>query len=316
MLDMCDGSNALTRGWDHATYVGLAGIVIASLLCDLTRAQFASAIAMMAASNNMLIARTAKVSAWRSLASPHAIRNALFLARLARAGMSGPDPVFEGRQGFLEIISGEMTLELDPARDRTGDTHLKMFPAVFHAQAPIEIALELRQQLVATFGDVDFNTVIDRVEVSTHAFAIKWAATSPGLWEPENRETADHSIAFMTALALCKGSIDHGAIEAAIHDGPVRALTRRVVVREDENDSARWPREAPAHMRVVAKGRTFEKALIAGRGHASRPHDAAGRTRKLFHNAGAVVGAERAVVWVSKLDGFDRAERIGDMFTV
>jgi len=29
MLDMCDGSNALARGWDHATYVGIAAVVVA-----------------------------------------------------------------------------------------------------------------------------------------------------------------------------------------------------------------------------------------------------------------------------------------------
>ncbi len=307
MLDMCDGSNALSRGWDHATYVGLAGVVVAGLLHGHTAPQLRNALAMMAASNNMLLARSGKVSGWRSLASPHAVRNAVFLARLARAGVTGPDPVFEGRQGLLEVVIGDLSLELDPARDRTADTHLKMFPAVFHAQAPVEIALDLRHEILAAFGSVD---AIDRVEVATHAFAIKWAATSPGLWEPENRETADHSIAFMTALALSRGHIDHGGIETAIHDKAVRELTRKVIVTEEPAFSAAWPKQAPAKVRVSAGGKIFEKELIAGIGHASRPHAPGNRAKKLIANATPVVGAARAEMWAEKLEGFANAPSI------
>ena len=306
MLDMCDGSNALARGWDHATYVGLAAVVVAGLLQGLDRARLINALAMMAASNNMLLARSRKVSTWRSLASPHACRNALFLATLAGADVSGPDPVFQGRQGFLDVVSGDMTLELDPARDRSGDTHLKMYPAVFHAQAPVEIALRLRADLVAAFGEGDMNAIVETVEVATHAFAIKWAATSPDLWEPENRETADHSIAFMVALALCRGEIDHDMIEAAIHDPAVRALTRRARVLEDETHSARWPREAPAGITVRARGRAFTLELGAGRGHASRPLAIEDRARKLIRNAEPVIGADRARAWAERLGAFQQ----------
>ncbi len=308
MLDMCDGSNALARGWDHATYVGLSAIVVAGVLHGLDRARLLNALAMMAASNNMLLARSRKVSTWRSLASPHACRNALFLATLAGADVSGPDPVFQGRQGFLDVVSGDMTLELDPARDRSGDTHLKMFPAVFHAQAPVEIALDLRADLVDAFGDADMNTIIEDVEVDTHAFAIKWAATSPDLWEPENRETADHSIAFMVALALCRGEIDHDMIEAAIHDAAVRALTRRVRVREHAAFSARWPREAPARITIRARGRSFAHELGAGRGHASRPLAVEDRARKLIRNATPNIGAARAQAWAERLGAFSQVD--------
>jgi 2-methylcitrate dehydratase len=58
MLDMCDGSNALSRGWDHATYVGIAAVIVAGLLMDLDRPQLANALSMMAAAGNMLLARS------------------------------------------------------------------------------------------------------------------------------------------------------------------------------------------------------------------------------------------------------------------
>jgi 2-methylcitrate dehydratase len=299
MLDMCDGSNALARGWDHATYVGMAATVACALLRGLNDAQFAHALSMIAAANNMLMARSGKVSAWRSLASPQALRNALFVTALAKADVSGPDPVFEGRLGYLEVVSGELTMDLDAARDRTGDTHLKRFPAVFHAQAPCEIALSLRAEMGANLV-----ARIDEIEVATHSFAILWAGKDPVLWEPENRETADHSIAFMVALALLRGEVHHHDIEAGIHDAAVRTLTRKVRVVEDVTYSARWPKEAPARLTVVAQGQRFTREVVAGMGHAARPLAAAQRADKLIDNATAVIGEERARRWADVLAEF------------
>ena len=305
MLDLCDGSNALARGWDHATYIGIAATVAVGLLRGLNPAQFAHAISMVTAANNMLLARSAKVSTWRSLASPQALRNALFVTALAKADVSGPDPVFEGRLGFLEVVCGDLHLELDRARDRSGDTHLKRFPAVFLAQAPCEIALMLREEMGA-----DRVAQIDEIEVATHAFGIHWAGSIPALWEPENRETADHSIPFMVALALLRGQVRHHDIEAGIHDGAVRALTRRVRVVEDPAHSAAWPKQAPARVTVMAGGRRFERSLIAGSGHAARPLRRDRSADKLIHNATPVVGRERAFAWATRLADFAKAEDI------
>ena len=299
MLDMCDGSNALARGWDHATYVGIAATVAVGLLRGLDRKQFAHALSMMTAANNMLLARSAKVSAWRSLASPQALRNALFVTALAKADVSGPDPVFEGKLGFLDVVCGDLDLALDPTRERSGDTHLKRFPAVFHAQAPCEIALAMREEI-----GPELLSQIEAVEVATHAFAIHWAGTIPALWEPQNRETADHSIPFMTALALLRGQVHHHDIEAGIQDEAVRVLTRKVRVVEDPAYSAAWPKQAPARITVAAGGRKFEKALIAGRGHAARPLSPDQRADKLIDNATPVIGAARAQAWAKTLAGF------------
>ena len=307
MLDMCDGSNALARGWDHATYVGIAATVAVGLLRGLNPVQFAHAISMMTAANNMLLARSAKVSAWRSLASPQALRNALFVTALAKADVSGPDPVFEGRLGFLEVVCGDLHLALDPARERSGDTHLKRFPAVFHAQAPCEIALEMREEL-----GPELLGQIDEIEVATHAFAIHWAGSIPALWEPENRETADHSIPFMVALALLRGQVHHHDIEAGIHDDAVRALTRRVRVVEDPAASAAWPKQAPARIAIMAGGRRFERALIAGMGHAARPLSHDQRADKLIDNATPVLGDERAQAWATRLAGFAELRDISE----
>ena len=66
------------------------------------------------------------------------------------------------------------------------------------------------------------------------------------------------------ALALLRGQVHHHDIEAGIQDDAVRALTRRVRVVEDPAASAAWPKQAPARIAIMAGGRRFERALIAG----------------------------------------------------
>jgi len=39
-------------------------------------------------------------------------------------------------------------LELDPERDRTADSHLKLYPAIYHAQGPIEACIALHPEIV------------------------------------------------------------------------------------------------------------------------------------------------------------------------
>jgi len=153
--------------------------------------------------------------------------------------------------------------------------------------------------------------MIERIDIDTHAFAIKWAGTQQSLWEPQNRETADHSIPFMTALALTRGEIDHHAIEAAMGDSAVRALTRKVRLREDPAFSAAWPKNAPARMRILARGQEFSMEVLAGLGHASRPAPPEKRAAKLLDNATHVIGADRAAAWVARVEALPFAPTLG-----
>src|SRR6267142_1581237 len=49
--------------------------------------------------------RVGTLSNWKTFASAEASRKAIFSAQLAQAGMTGPNQVFEGRDGFFNVIS-------------------------------------------------------------------------------------------------------------------------------------------------------------------------------------------------------------------
>ena len=302
MLDMCDAADAFARGWDHSTYTGMAGSLVAGLLLDLTANQLGHALAMTIVSGNMLIGRSGRVSHWKNLAAPHAARNALFCAHMARHSVTGPSPIFEGPHGFLKHISGPMDIRLDPARDRTGDTFLKRHQAVYHAQGPIEIALRVRG-MYPELGE-DALRVVKKIRLETYAFAVKWAAADADCWQPPNRETADHSIPFLVGLALVKGHVDSAAIESGIVDEGVLEMTRRIEVLADQEFTSRWPMEAPVRMTIDLGTGTTVDEISAPFGHADRPMPSRFIEGKFLSAASKLVGREKAETWLRQLRGF------------
>src|SRR5205823_12633201 len=57
--------------------------------------------------------RVQTLSDWKGLAAAEAARNAVFAALLARGGLTGPAPIFEGRAGFFQQVSGPADIDVD-----------------------------------------------------------------------------------------------------------------------------------------------------------------------------------------------------------
>jgi len=310
MLDLCDAASALARGWDPSTYLGIASSVSAGVLLDLTDMQLAHAISMTTVSGNMLMGRVGKVSSWKGLSSAAAVRNSIFNALLAKSGMSGPDPVFEGDFGFIKHISGDMSLELDAARDRTADTHLKFYPAVYHGQGPIESCLRLHGEIAAMLGVSSIAALIESVEIDIYEFALRYAADTPDKWAPGNVETADHSLPFLAAHCLVTGEFGPGSIEHTLKNADVLALTRKVKVRGDAAFSAQWPRLTPSRVTVAAAGRTFQAEVEAIKGHPMRPLTPDDVFAKFMSCATPLAGEADARLWAQRLSDLDRLPQI------
>jgi 2-methylcitrate dehydratase len=230
--------------------------------------------------------------------------------------VTGPSPIFEGDFGFIRYVSGPLELELDADRDRTADTYLKRFPAVYHAQGPLEMVLDLRSEMAAALGGSDVAPHIEDIFIEIYAFGVTWGADSPGKWRPRNRETADHSIPFMVALAFFKGEIDHGNLDAAIHDESILALTQRVRVVAEPTFTPRWPKEAPSRISVHAGGRTFIREITAPFGHLTRPMPSAKVDEKFLEATAHVMNEKAARDWLSRLRRFDTLPTVTEALRV
>src|SRR6202035_1675276 len=149
---LCDAASILARCWDHPTYGDFSTALACANLMNLDpeKARHAVNIAGVACAA-MRQARVGELSHWKGVAFANAARHGVYSALLARAGMTGPAPIFEGQMGFekqLGVTLGKIgekfsvpfsKLDHGPA-SMILNTSIKYWPAEYHSQSAIEAA--------------------------------------------------------------------------------------------------------------------------------------------------------------------------------
>src|SRR5260370_39187964 len=139
-----------------------------------------------------------ELSHWKGVAFADAARRGVYSALLARGGMTGPAPIFEGQMGFekeLGVSLGEVGEKFKGAPAMILHTSIKYWPAEYHSQSAIEAALFLRQQL-------DDPAQVKSMTIESHDASVDIIGSEPEKWKPETRETANHILPYITATAL------------------------------------------------------------------------------------------------------------------
>src|SRR5919107_3858392 len=109
---LCDAASIRARGWDHTTYGSLSSCLAASKLLGLSHSQTVHALGIAGTTGTALrLTRAGELSMWKGCAFAHAARNGVFAALLAKEGLTGPSPLFEGELGFCQQVSGPIALE-------------------------------------------------------------------------------------------------------------------------------------------------------------------------------------------------------------
>ncbi len=104
---LVDSFDISKRGWDPPVF-GLPAVALAAgRLMRLDPDRLTQAV-NMAINDHIPMAQTrvGTLSDWKGLSVAEAGRNAVFAARLARAGLTGPAPIFEGSSGVLPAGGG------------------------------------------------------------------------------------------------------------------------------------------------------------------------------------------------------------------
>jgi 2-methylcitrate dehydratase len=239
------GSKGPGRGWDQSTYGIIAAAVAAAKLFGHTKEQMANAISLAISSHISLEQiRRGQISHWKGCALANASRNGVFGTMLAGKGMTGPEEIFEGRAGFFN--STGIRFEVRPFADsvdnyRIMKARLKAFPSGYFSQSAIEAILNLRSQI----PDLD-----DLKEIRLQTFPAGYEVMGSGEanWRPETRESADHSLPFVMAVALMEGNVEIRHYEQMYYKrSDVRALMQKIKVRIGEESVAAWP-EVPLNI--------------------------------------------------------------------
>ena len=133
--------------------------------------------------------------------------------------MTGPAPIFEGQMGFEKELGvslgnvGEIFVKRPDEQNLNEgtaamilNTSIKYWPAEYHSQSAIEAALFLREEI----GDP---SKIQSVRIESHDASVDIIGSEPEKWKPETRETADHSLPYITAIALIDGEVTEKQFE-------------------------------------------------------------------------------------------------------
>ena len=233
------GSEERGRSWDQSTYGVIAAAVVAAKLFSLTKEQMANAISLAVSSHISLgQVRRGQISHWKGCALANASRNAVFCAMLAAKGMTGPEEVFEGKAGFLSStgIRFEIRSFADSAETyRIMKARLKAFPSGYFSQSAIEAILNLRSEI----PDLDD---VKEIRLQTFPAGYEVMGSSEANWQPETRESADHSLPFVMAVALMEGIVETRHYDQIYYKrSDVRALMQKIKVRIGEEPVAAWP---------------------------------------------------------------------------
>jgi 2-methylcitrate dehydratase len=278
--------------------------------------------------------RKGEISSWKAYAPAFAGKMAVEAVDRAMRGEGGPSPAWEGEDGFIAwLLSGPKAEYAVPLPERGEpkrailETYTKEHSAEYQSQALIDLARRLGPMI----GDLSkVESIVIHTSHHTHN-VIGTGANDPQKMDPcASRETLDHSIMYIFAVALEDGAWHHERSylpERATRPSTV-ALWHKISTREDPEWTRRYhshdPREKAFGGRVVVMlqdGRVIEDQIAVADAHplGARPFSRAQYIEKFRALTEGVIAAseqDRFLGTVERLGRLKPDDLVGLTFTV
>jgi 2-methylcitrate dehydratase len=196
--------------------------------------------------------RKGEISTWKAYAPAFAGKTSIEAVDRAMRGQGAPSPIYEGEDGVIAWLLGGpeavYTVPLPaPGEQKQAilETYTKEHSAEYQAQALIDLARRMRR----TIGDTsDIAGIVIHTSHHTH-HVIGSGSRDPQKYDPHaSRETLDHSLPYIFAVALQDGAWHHVRSytpgRAAWPD--TVALWRKISTVEDPEWTRRYHEPDPA----------------------------------------------------------------------
>lgn len=211
--------------------------------------------------------RKGEISSWKAFAPAHAGKLAIEAVDRAMRGEGAPSPIYEGEDSVIaQVLDGpkaeyEVSLpDKGEAKRAILESYTKAHSAEYQAQAIIDLAFKMRTK-IKNLGDVQ--SIVLHTSHHTHN-VIGTGANDPQKLDPKaSRETLDHSIMFILAVALEDGTWHHVksyAPERAQTPSTVK-LWHKITTAEDKDWTERYHHPDPNQR---AFGGRLEVKLASG----------------------------------------------------
>lgn len=195
--------------------------------------------------------RKGEISSWKAYAPAHAGKLAVEAVDRVMRGEGAPSPVYEGEDSVIAyMLSGkdgryEVPLpEKGEAKRAILETYTKEHSAEYQSQALIDLARKMKKS-ITNFDDIE--SIVIHTSHHTH-YVIGTGANDPQKMDPNaSRETLDHSIMYIFAVALQDGDWHHVksyAPERAKREDTVK-LWHKITTVEDKQWTAWYHEQDP-----------------------------------------------------------------------
>ncbi|MBY6435644.1 MmgE/PrpD family protein [Rhodococcus kroppenstedtii] len=245
---------------DHVAHLGPSAAAGIGTLLDLDTETVYQAIGQaLHTTTATRQSRKGEISSWKAYAPAFAGKMAVEAVDRAMRGEGAPAPIWEGEDGVIAWLLGGPKAEYavplpGPGEAKRGilDTYTKEHSAEYQSQAPIDLAFRLRERI----GDPGrIASIVLHTSHHTH-HVIGTGSNDPQKFDPgASRETLDHSIMYIFAVALQDGTWHHErsyAPERAQRPDTV-ALWTKISTAEDPDWTRRYHSTDPTEKAFGAR---------------------------------------------------------------
>jgi 2-methylcitrate dehydratase len=188
--------------------------------------------------------RKGEISSWKAYAPAHSGKLAIEAVDRVMRGEGAPSPIYEGEDSVVAwMLDGPKAHYQVPlpaageAKRAIMDSYTKEHSAEYQSQALIDLAFRMREEI----SDLDaIEKIVIHTSHHTH-YVIGTGANDPQKMDPKaSRETLDHSIMYIFAVALQDGTWHHVDSYAPKRAG--RADTVRLWHKIETTEDPEWTR--------------------------------------------------------------------------
>ncbi|HUC13136.1 MAG TPA: MmgE/PrpD family protein [Acidimicrobiales bacterium] len=248
-VDLCRGISLHAHRIDHVAHLGPSVAAGTGTLLGLPTEVVYQAIGQaLHTTTATRQSRKGSISTWKAYAPAFAGKVAIEAVDRAMRGETSPSPIYEGEDGVIAwLLDGPEAVYRVPLPGPSEpkrailSTYTKEYSAEYQAQAFIDLAKRMREDRRLK----DLETVSSvRIFTSHHTHnVIGTGSGDPEKFDPDaSRETLDHSLPYIFAVALQDGSWDHETSylpERAHAQGTV-ALWHKISTEEDPAWTTRY----------------------------------------------------------------------------
>ncbi|MBU1702556.1 MAG: MmgE/PrpD family protein [Candidatus Eisenbacteria bacterium] len=259
------------RGWHHATLTAYAAPLVAGRMLNLDAQKMQHALGISACHHLTLGAAVAgKLTMMKNTVDPMATRCGVEGALLAQGGYTGPENVLDGKEGMVHCLGpdwdySKLINDLGGSF-KISQCGMKAYPTEALTHAPITATLDLIKEHSLKADDVK----------TVHIESIARAAdilSDPSKYNPQSKETADHSLPYCISAALSQGRVTPPEFQEDMLFNPkLREQLNKIKVTANPEFEKLFPEIQPCKVTIeTIDGRKLEKRIDIPKGDPRDP---------------------------------------------